>query len=188
MTSPRFLYLVRHGEAFPDGPLTPTGRRQAALLGERLGEVTFDAVHHSPVLRAAETCALITASGTAHEAAGDYVPYQPSPGEAPPHLADFAARFPERRDLAAQAEALFTGPAEGDEPRRELVVTHNFLVGWLVRHALGAPGWRWLTVNACNAALTVILYAPDRPPSLMLFNDMSHLPAELRWTGFSVRP
>ncbi|MFU8854301.1 hypothetical protein ACNAW0_25435 [Micromonospora sp. SL1-18] len=29
-----------------------------------------------------------------------------------------------------------TAPAEGDV--RELVITHNFLIGWLVRHALDA--------------------------------------------------
>jgi serine/threonine-protein phosphatase PGAM5 len=30
----------------------------------------------------------------------------------------------------------------------------------------------------------VILYRPDRPPTLVSYNDMSHLPARLRWTGF----
>lgn len=181
MTSPRFLYLVRHAEA--EGDLTARGRRQARLLGERLREVPFDAVHHSPVARAVQTCELLR-PGLPHEAAGDYVPYQPTLDEAPGVLVDFAAQFPERRDLAEQAVELFTGPAEGSAPRRELVVTHNFLVGWLVRHALDAPAWRWLTLNSGNTALTVIRYSPDRPASVMLFNDMSHLPADLQWTGF----
>lgn len=35
-----------------------------------------------------------------------------------------------------------------------------------------------------HAALTVLRYFPDRPPAVVAFNDMSHLPLELRWTGF----
>ncbi|MEV0383383.1 histidine phosphatase family protein [Nonomuraea sp. NPDC050643] len=193
----RHLYLTRHGEASPDGTgLTENGRRQAALLGERLKDVPFAAVHHGPLPRAAQTAHLIGEHLTGvrpqvHEAAGDYVPYVPGPGELPAEVAGHYARFfdpvtPEEREegarLAAQALELFTGPAE--ETRHELVVTHNFLVGWLVRHALDAPAWRWLGINHANAALTVIRYAPGRPSSVLLYNDVSHLPTELRWTGF----
>ena len=35
-------------------------------------------------------------------------------------------------------------------------------------------------MNFCNAALTLIRYAPQRPPSILLYNDQSHLPEELR--------
>jgi len=77
-----------------------------------------------------------------------------------------------------------TGPVAGDTDRHELVVTHNFLVAWLVRQALDAPAWRWLGLNFGHAALTVIRYAPGLPPSLLTYNDMSHLPPQLRWTGF----
>jgi hypothetical protein len=52
------------------------------------------------------------------------------------------------------------------------VVTHNFLIGWLVRQAMDAPRWRWLSLNHCNAALTVIRYAPGRPSSVLVYNDM----------------
>lgn len=45
--------------------------------------------------------------------------------------------------LAREAEKLFTGPADGDEPRHELVVTHDFLIGRLVRATLHAPDWHW---------------------------------------------
>lgn len=47
-----------------------------------------------------------------------------------------------------------------------------------------APMWRWLSLNHANAALTVIRYAPGRAASVLVSNDMRHLPAELRWTGF----
>jgi probable phosphoglycerate mutase len=72
----------------------------------------------------------------------------------------------------------------GEDDQHQLVVTHNFLVGWLVRHAMDAPSWRWLSLNHCNAALTVLRYTPGRPSSVLMYNDMRHLTAQLRWTGF----
>jgi broad specificity phosphatase PhoE len=78
----------------------------------------------------------------------------------------------------------FAGPVPGEHEKHQLLVTHNFLVGWLVRHAMDAPSWRWLSLNHCNAALTVLRYTPGRPSSVLIYNDMRHLPAQLRWTGF----
>ncbi|MGW5284557.1 histidine phosphatase family protein [Streptomyces collinus] len=195
----RYLYLARHGEASPDeSGLTDAGRRQAALLGNRLQGVPLAAIHHGPLARAEQTARLVgeqldQVPCRRSEAAGDYLPYLPTREELPPEAADawteFLARFTaEEREqgpeLAAAALAEFTGTVDGDEPRHELVVTHNFLVGWLIRAALDAPKWRWLGINHANAALTVIRYTPDRPPAVLLFNDTGHLPAELRWTGF----
>ncbi|URN18450.1 MULTISPECIES: histidine phosphatase family protein [Streptomyces] len=194
----RHLYLTRHGEASPDGSgLTDAGRRQAALLGERLRRVPLSAIHHGPLARAERTARLVAErfDGVPRhrsEAAGDYIPHLPGREELPPEAADdwlaFLGRFTAQErergpGLAAAALADFTGPVAGDEPRHELVVTHTFLIGWLVRAALDAPKWRWMGVNHANAALTVIRYAPGRPPALLLFNDTGHLPAELRWTG-----
>ncbi|MFF2186077.1 histidine phosphatase family protein [Streptomyces sp. NPDC058155] len=200
-TATRHLYLARHGEASADeSDLTEKGRRQAVLLGERLRGGPLSAIHHGPLPRAERTARLIRDQlGDApcelmpSEPAGDYIPYMPRERELPADSADAMLRrlaeFPaEDRlrgpELARAALARFTGPVEGDEPRHELVVTHNFLIGWLVRDALDAPPWRWMGLNHCNAALTVIRYAPDRPSSVLLYNDMGHLPAELRWTGF----
>jgi probable phosphoglycerate mutase len=39
-------------------------------------------------------------------------------------------------------------------------------------------------LNSANAALTVIAHRPGQPPGVVMYNDMSHLPGELRWTGF----
>ncbi|MET7934275.1 histidine phosphatase family protein [Streptomyces sp. NPDC005322] len=198
-TAARYLYLTRHGEASPDeSELTDAGRHQAALLGERLCGVPLAAIHHGPLARAEQTAQLVgeRLDGVPRrrsEAAGDYIPYLPTREELPSEADDawfkfldqFTAKEREQGPgLAAAALADFTGPVVGDEPRHELVITHNFLVGWLVRAALDAPKWRWLGINHANAALTVIRYTADRPPALLLFNDTGHLPAELRWTGF----
>lgn len=198
-TAARYLYITRHGQASEDeSTLTEAGRRQAALLGERLSGAPIAAVHHGPLPRAEETARLIGAhlAGAPlvrSEPAGDYLPYLPRREELPPESADETlarlAGFPaaEREQgpgLAREALARFTGAVEGDEPRHELLVTHNFLAAWLVRAALEAPPHRWLGLNHTNAGLTVIRYAPGRAPSLLLYNDTGHLPADLRWTGF----
>ncbi|MET9952512.1 histidine phosphatase family protein [Streptomyces sp. NPDC006339] len=198
-TAARYLYLTRHGEATPDeSGLSDKGRRQAVLLGERLRGAPLAAIHHGPLARAEQTAKLIGeqlggVAPVAAEPAGDYIPYVPHRHELPPESADamlgHLARFPaEEREqgpgLAREAVARFTGPVDGAEPRHELVVTHNFLIAWLVRAALDAPAWRWMGINHANAALTVIRYAPGRPASVLFFNDTAHLPADLRWTGF----
>ncbi|MFF3544870.1 histidine phosphatase family protein [Streptomyces platensis] len=198
-TAARHLYLVRHGEASPDETaLTDNGRRQAVLLGERLRSVPLSACCHGPLPRAEETARLLCGrlDGVPRypaEWAGDYIPYVPQRDELPSDSADSMlhrlSQFPaEERangpEFARQALARFAGPVMGDEPRHELLVTHNFLIGWLVRAALDAPPWRWRGLNHAHAALTVIRYAPDRPASVLCYNDMSHLPPELRWTGF----
>ncbi|CAM3315738.1 histidine phosphatase family protein [Kibdelosporangium persicum] len=196
----RYLFLTRHGETLPDGTaLTETGSRQARLLGRRLANTSFDVIHHGPLARAEQTAKLIAdqVGGDvplhAVEAAGDYIPYMPQRAELPAESADlllsFLSQFTilERQrgaKLVKEAVARFTGPVEGDEDRYELLVTHNYLAGWLIREAQESPRWRWLALNHANAALTVIQYAPGRAPELLVFNDMGHLPVDLRWTGF----
>ncbi|MCX5408438.1 histidine phosphatase family protein [Streptomyces sp. NBC_00335] len=198
-TATRYLYLARHGEAASEeSGLTEDGRRQAVLLGRRLRGVPLAAVHHGPLPRAEQTARLIgdqleNVPLHVSDVAGDYLPYVPEKEELPAESADLFLRFlasatEEEREhgpgLARRALDLFTGPVDGGKDRHELVVTHNFLIAWLVREAMDAPHWRWLGLNHANAALTVIRYAPGRPASVLVSNDMRHLPAELRWTGF----
>ncbi|MFF4878444.1 histidine phosphatase family protein [Micromonospora sp. NPDC000668] len=202
----RLLYLARHGEqdltepGEPNAGLSERGRRQARLLGERLRGRRFAAVHHGPLRRAAETAELVAASlpGVpvyATELAGDHLPHDTEPAGLPPAYAEFLAQFAaaERVDgpqVTAAAVLRFAGPvadgtdgADGAGPVRELVVTHNFLIAWLIRHALDAPERRWLGLNLHNAGLTVIRYGPAGPPNLVAVNDVAHLPPELRGTG-----
>ncbi|MEU8407049.1 histidine phosphatase family protein [Micromonospora sp. NPDC048842] len=204
----RLLYLTRHAEqdlyepsgpeaGEPDTGLSERGRRQATLLGERLRARRFAAVHHGPLRRAAQTAELVAKSLPdvpvyETELAGDHLPHDTDPAGLPPAYAEFLTQFStaERVDgprVTADAVRRFAGPvAEGPadgEPVRELVVTHSFLIAWLVRHALDAPERRWLGVNTHNAGLTVIRYSAAGPPNLVAVNDVAHLPPELRGTG-----
>jgi len=65
MTTPLFLYLVRHGESewnaehrltgWSDVPLTARGRAQAASLKPLISEIAIDDIWSSDLLRAADT-------------------------------------------------------------------------------------------------------------------------------------
>jgi probable phosphoglycerate mutase len=197
--SVRHLYLTRHAEPDDDGRLTERGVQQAVLLGRRLSNVPFGSVQHGPLPRAKETAQLVARQLGSQvpvielDAAGDYIPHVPSPDEVDPEhragvmafLADVSSgEAAQGAEFATEAIQLLTGPEQVEDDSHHLVVTHAFTIGWLVRHACAAPPWRWLGLDNGHAALTVLRYFTDRPPTVVVFNDMSHLPDELRWTGF----
>ncbi|WP_136709146.1 histidine phosphatase family protein [Agromyces sp. H66] len=190
----RHLYIARHGDADAFGELTDTGREQARLLGQRLAHLPIDAVWHSPLPRAADTAQQVVAQlrsgASVAEAAElvDHVPYLPTPEETPRAW----VRFFDGYDLAEAAAgnriaqsltARFASPPEQADDVHEVLITHTYPIAWLIRDALDAPPARWLGLNSANTALTVIEYRPGIS-GITMFNDMSHLPAELRWTGF----
>ena len=187
------LYLVRHGEQLDaehgllDGPLSPRGRRQAELLGERLGGVPFDNAWHSPLERATETAEIIASRMPALKPEPsallfDCIPSGPAP-ETPKVYHPFFGSVTEAEIEAGRAQ-MADAAAEflraHREDRHDLLITHNFVIGWLVREVLGAPEWRWMTINQANCGLTVLTQKSGRPWSLLVHNDLAHLPAELR--------
>ncbi|MDT0319947.1 histidine phosphatase family protein [Streptomyces millisiae] len=186
----RHLHLVRHGAADAFGELTEVGRRQSELVGRRLAALPVDAVWHSPLPRAARSARIIGGclpGATVREAAElvDHVPHVPAdPGPAWAAFFDGyeAEEAAAGERLAAALVARFARPAETET--HEVLVTHAYPVAWLLRHALDAPPARWLGLSCGNAALTAIEYRDGLPPTVLLYNDMGHLPAELRWTGF----
>ncbi|MBG0565614.1 phosphoglycerate mutase family protein [Actinoplanes aureus] len=166
--SVRHLWIVRHAEATRDqSNLTEAGRRQADLLGARLAGLPITAISHSPKPRAVKTAALVAAH---------------LPEAAVKEAAELNDRIP-TDDLPAMSAmiARFTGPVP--EETHELVVTHNFQAGWFVREAYLAPPERFGVLNFGNTGLTLIRYPAGEPPRVIMVGDLSHLPADLRWTG-----
>lgn len=192
----RTVYLVRHGVADAWGQLTDEGREQSLLLGRRLHRMPVDVVWHSPLPRAVES-AQIMATEMPHvlvdEATElvDHVPFVPDGGDLSPSWTGFFDGYDRseaedgRRTATALAARFGTPNSQGQRPTREVVVTHAYPIAWLVREALGAPPERWMSLaGIANTGLTVIDHADGEPPGVSMVNDMSHLPAELRWTGF----
>lgn len=188
-----YIYLVRHGEhqdaehGVDDGPLSPRGQRQAELIADRLSGLPLDAIWHSPLLRATETARAIAErlpSVTPEPSAllFDCVPTGISEDTPAVYESFFGsvtdAEIEAGSAQMADAVSAFLVRKQGDV--HEVLITHNFVIAWFVREVLGAPEWRWMTLNQAHCGLTVIAQKQGRPWTLVNHNELSHLPMELR--------
>ncbi|WP_434969914.1 histidine phosphatase family protein [Microbacterium sp. bgisy207] len=188
-----YIYLVRHGEhldaehGLVDGPLSPRGTRQASLLADRLSGIPFNALWHSPLDRAAETARVIaqrmpSLTPTPSALLFDCVPtgmVEETPSVFEPFFGAVTEEEIEAgRAQMADAVNAFLVRKSGEV--HELLVTHNFVIGWFVREVLQAPEWKWMTLNQANCGLTVLAQKHGRPWTLLSHNDLAHLPVEDR--------
>lgn len=196
MSATRHLYLARHAEADPDhGGLSATGERQAHALGRRLAALAPHTLHRGPSARARATAHTVSQhlpgiQVQVRAEAGDLIPHAPTREEPPSEHTDRILDFVQgvdgvdEPDLTRAALERFTDPCLQGPERREAVITHAFTAGFQLAHALGAPAWRWVSLAPAHASLTVIRYPHDAPASPTVYNDLAHLPEELRWSGF----
>ena len=188
-----YIYLVRHGEhqdaehGLTDGPLSPRGLRQASLLADRLSGIPFDAVWHSPLDRASQTARAVSVrmpslSPQPSALLFDCIPTGMS-NESPAAFEPFFGGISDEQieaGTAQMADAVSEFLVRKGGQVHELLITHNAVIAWFVREVLGAPDWRWMTLNQANCGLTVLIQRQGRPWTLLSHNDMSHLPVELR--------
>ncbi|WP_150306697.1 histidine phosphatase family protein [Planctomonas psychrotolerans] len=188
-----YLYMVRHGEqqdaehGLPDGPLSARGKRQAKLLSDRLSGVPFAGAWHSPLKRASETADIISERMPSLQSVPsslliDCIPSGPSPDMPSAFESFFGGIRPEEIDAGAaqMADAVSEFMSPSREDRHDLLITHNFVIAWFVRHVFNAPDWRWMGLNQANCGLTIIRVRSAKPPVLVVHNDLGHLPVELR--------
>lgn len=157
------------------------------MLSQRLGGVPFTSARHSPLQRAAETASIIGERLPALELEPSSLLFDCIPtGEADETPAAYHPFFGAVTDeeieagraQMADAVAEFLGPKKGES--HDLLITHNFVIAWFVREVLGAPEWRWMTLDQAHCGLTIIQRKPGRPWTLLTHNDLAHLPVELR--------
>ncbi|ADD41532.1 histidine phosphatase family protein [Stackebrandtia nassauensis] len=195
MPQHRLLYLVRHGAyehdpngSVDDGRLTDLGRQQASLLADRLAEVPFDVVHHSTALRAVQTADVLAFrfSGIprhADELLRECIPTIPDDDVLTSSQQDFFAQLPDevRAEGPLQAKsAVDRYTTVTDTDTTELVVSHGNLINYFVASAMDAPAHGWLRPVDYHCGLTVIRYSSDSGPRVITYNDVGHLPPELR--------
>lgn len=188
-----YVYLVRHGEqqdaehGIVDGHLSDRGRAQAHLIGRRLAEVPFDTARTSPLDRALETADVMGQylqgpPVTESTLLFDCIPSGRTP-DTPGWYDGYFAGIPQATIDAGQAQmedATETFLTSTREDTHTLLVTHNFVIGWFVRHVLEAPTWRWLGLQQHNCGLTILRVRTAKPTELLVHNDVSHLEPALR--------
>lgn len=187
------LYLVRHGEQLDaehgveDGRLSGRGVRQAHAIAQRLSGVVFDQAWTSPLQRATETASIMQERLPAVEFQKSALLLDCIPSgleeDTPVGFHGFlkAVRPAEVEAGSAQmqdAVAHWLRPSRGDV--NELLVTHNFVIGWFVREVMQSPNWQWMALNQANCGLTIIRRRTGKPPQLLVHNDLGHLPPEDR--------
>ena len=187
------LYLVRHGEqvdaehGVEDGRLSSRGVRQAHAIATRLSGIDFDRAWTSPLLRAAETAEIMRERLTSVEFEKSSLLLDCIPSgleEDVPH--GFRRFLSGVRPAEAEAGSaqmqdatdLWLRPSRGDV--NELLVAHNFVIGWFVREVMQAPRWQWMALNQANCGLTILRLRSGKPPQLVVHNDLGHLPPEDR--------
>jgi probable phosphoglycerate mutase len=129
--------------------------------------VPIATIHHSPLTRAAQTAEIVAR----------HLPQVPRhccdlvADRTPVPSAEHRDAYPDRwlpwlddvpnAERDEDATALNTAVAHfgvvGDNDRHELLITHNFVIGWFVRHVLDAPRWRLIGLNsgARSAAIRI---------------------------------
>lgn len=183
----RILYLVRHGhyhterDAAKYGKLTALGRLQAKRVGKRLASVDLHVMHHSDMLRAAETAQIIAAELDvaipirSSKLLREGVPTVPCPWL--PNLTRAEARL-DRARMDAAYDRYFKPPRSGQ--REELLVAHANIIRYFVSRAMGDSVVKWARISLTQASLTVMAVGPvSGRVTLMSFNDVGHLPPKM---------
>jgi broad specificity phosphatase PhoE len=198
------IYLVRHGstmlsaeDAFAgstDVALSPEGRRQAQLLGERLVPDQICAAYCSPMSRTVDTARLIASQFGLEPETRDGLRELSHGHWEGMRRADVEAQFP--AEYASWEADPFTFAPEGGESGlsvmaralpviREVVVKHDGMNVLVVSHkatirliissllGFDARGYRD-RLDQQPASLNVIEFKDPVRARLMLFNDISH--------------
>lgn len=181
------LILIRHAQAAghetADPPLSATGRRQASLLAARLESTRADAVLHGPRLRARQTAEALAESLDCRTQLTSLLedrtphPSPERPGDYPPHRRSFLDETPvEERDIDGEGiAAAWRQLTEMSSDRVLIAVTHAFVIGAFVGHALGAPADAWMRLPIANASITEFQPRPNGEWAVECVSDTGHL-------------
>ncbi|MHC4491144.1 MAG: histidine phosphatase family protein [Planctomycetota bacterium] len=197
------LVLVRHAatswnesrycQGLRDVPLSPTGRRQVALLREALEDLTFDRAYASPLSRAQETANLL---GQEPQVIDDLTEIDRGHWEG--HPPDEIRRrwgklarawYDDPTGLAMPGGEEFDALWERAQRVLDLIVTdggrsvlacgHKAINRVIIARALGRPAKGVWAIPQPQACRTLLQRGPEGWRAEII-GDVTHLPAELR--------
>jgi len=192
-TAKRHIILIRHGQYNTDGKndieryLTPIGREQAALAGQRLKELGHSYTHLivSTMTRAQETAAIIkehlpptvAVSHCAMLEEGAPIPPEPPVGDWKPEPYQFFEDG--ARIEAAFRKHIHRASASQKEDSYEVIVCHGNVIRYFLCRVLQFPGDAWLRIALRHASMSIITILPSGRVVLRSVGDTGYFPTHL---------
>ena len=188
----RTLYLIRHGQYDHDDDrssdigkaLIPLGIAQSKLIAGRLKSlpVKMSSLISSTMTRARQTAMIINQDFPELELLQTRLIRECTPptwredimeGEEPEELKKCT-------DNLDSAFSKYFIPSPDEEERNDIIVCHGNVIRYFVTKVLKVETMSWLQMTTGNCGLTVVRIKPDGSMKLVSFNDMGHIPPNLR--------
>jgi serine/threonine-protein phosphatase PGAM5 len=188
----RTLYLIRHGQYDHDDDrdpdigkaLIPLGIAQSKLVANRLKSlpVKMSSLISSTMTRARQTAMIINQDFPELELVQTRLIRECTPptwredimeGETPEELENCT-------DNLDAAFSKYFIPSSDEEDQNDIIVCHGNVIRYFVTKVLKVETMSWLQMTTGNCGLTVVRIKPDGSMKLVSFNDMGHIPPNLR--------
>ena len=188
----RTLYLIRHGQYDHDDDrdpdigkaLVPLGIAQSKLVADRLNSLSakMSSLTSSTMTRARQTAMIINQDFPDLELQQTRLIRECTPptwredimeGEDPEELKKCT-------DNLDAAFSKYFIPSPDEEDQNDIIVCHGNVIRYFVTKVLKVETMSWLQMTSGNCGLTVVRIKPNGSMKLISFNDMGHIPPNLR--------
>ena len=188
----RTLYLIRHGQYDHDDDrdpdigkaLVPLGIAQSKLVAGCLNSLPakMSSLISSTMTRARQTAMIINQDFPELELHQTRLIRECTPPTWREDIMD--GEDPEElKNCTDNLDAAFSKyfiPSPGEEDRNDIIVCHGNVIRYFVTKVLKVETMSWLQMTTGNCGLTVVRIKPDGSMKLVSFNDMGHIPPNLR--------
>ncbi|XP_036383045.1 serine/threonine-protein phosphatase PGAM5, mitochondrial [Megalops cyprinoides] len=187
----RNIILIRHsqynlnGNGDKEKVLTPLGREQAELTGQRLAALglKYDIMIHSTMARATETAHIISKYLPGVEMASCDLLREGAPIEPVPPVSHWKPDAAQYHEDGARIEAAFRryihrADAKQKEDSYEIIVCHANVIRYFVCRALQFPPEGWLRLGLNNGSITWLTVRPNGRVALRTLGDSGFMPPD----------
>ncbi|XP_049618891.1 serine/threonine-protein phosphatase PGAM5, mitochondrial isoform X1 [Syngnathus scovelli] len=187
----RNILLIRHSQYNLSGSsdkerfLTPLGREQAELTGQRLSALglKYDVLIHSSMTRATETAHIISKHLPGVELRSCDLLREGAPIEPVPPVTHWKPDAVQYHEDGARIEAAFRRYIHRAEPKQkedsyEIIVCHANVIRYFVCRALQFPPEGWLRMGLNNGSITWLTIRPSGRVALRTLGDAGFMPPD----------
>ncbi|XP_007557017.1 PREDICTED: serine/threonine-protein phosphatase PGAM5, mitochondrial isoform X1 [Poecilia mexicana] len=187
----RHILLIRHsqynlsGNGDTERVLTPLGREQAELTGQRLAALglKYDVLIHSSMTRATETAHIISKYIPGVDLVSCDLLREGAPVEPVPPVTHWKPDAVQYHEDGARIEAAFRRYIHRADPKQkedsyEIIVCHANVIRYFVCRALQFPPEGWLRMGLNNGSITWLTIRPSGRVALRTLGDAGFMPPD----------